>query len=300
MNANKTLLRKKVLEIDVLEILIDYAIGRVILDRVYLIVKNIITTIQDAYQWRKKADVCSFLDDCEETGENISGRMVLGVDSIGRNTCGGCLERFACHEKKAELRERIKLEAKITWDDISDENADLLAEQIIRNRERFYLIKKIEAPILLVKKILKNLKWKWGELRNKQAIMGCKSCGAMWTSNLYSSYETCPNCESTNYTYPIQHGKMDFRIKGLIEACRKTELKPGKLDNSLSRTWSKSVENDSGSWGISIIAQLNPNQKGMQFVCGSISLNMDVITSRFFVSLDDVNNFICNFEKHYA
>jgi len=303
MNANKTLLRKKILEIDFLNILVGGIIGKFLdkfLDQVFLIVKNKITTIQDVYRWRKRAMVCSFLDVCEETGESINGRVVLGVDSFGQNSCGGCYERFACREKKPELKEMLMLEAKLTDDDLSDEKADISAEKIIRDREMFYLIKKFKAPSLFIKKQVKNLKWKWGLLRNKKVIMGCKSCGAMWFSAINSSYETCPDCDSMDYTNPIQQARIDFNVKDLSAACRKTKLKLSKLDNSLSRSWSKNVENESGSWGITIITLLNPNKKDVKFICGNISLNMDVITSRFFVSVDEINDFISNFDKHYA
>jgi hypothetical protein len=173
-----------------------------------------------------------------------------------------------------------------------------VVEKIIRDREMFYLIRKIKAPALLVKKLVKNLKWKWSEIRNKKVIMGCKYCGAVWFSDINYRYETCPDCDSMDYTYPIQPARMDFNVEDLNTACRKAKL--AKLDNSLSRTWSKNVENDSGSWSISITTRLNPNKKDIKYIYGNISLNMDVLSSRFFVSMDEINDFICNFDKHYA
>lgn len=203
--------RKKTTGFEILEFIITVIVVNLMnkfIDYIWLFVKNSINSIQDLYRWKKEAHVCSYLDTCEVTGEwSGSGNIILGVTNLGLDTCGGCFERFACQENKLELIKAIKLDAEISGDVISDENANLSAENLIKNRDIFYKVKKIKTPILLIKKAFSILKWKWGELRFKHIIVGCKKCGITWISDLDFQNDTCPNCCSWDCIYPIKPGK---------------------------------------------------------------------------------------------
>lgn len=211
MNSHmNSLKRKKTTGFDILELFMTVIVVRVInnfIDYIYLFFKKSINSIQDLYQWKKEAHICSFLDTCEEIGECGNGNIILGVTSWGLDTCGGCFERFACKENKSELIKAIKIDAENGGDKISDEEANIFAEEIIKNRDMFYKVKKIKTPILLINKAFRILKWKWGELRFKHIIMGCKRCGMTWMSDLDFQNDSCPNCESWEGIYPIKPGK---------------------------------------------------------------------------------------------
>ena len=212
MNSyTNSLKRKKTTGFEILELLMTVILVRVmnkIIDYIYSFVKNSINSIQDLYRWKKEAHVCSLLDTCEEIGEwSGSGNIILGVTSFGLDTCGGCFERFACQDNKLELIKAIKFDAEISGDVISDENANLSAEDIIKDHDMFYKVKKIKTPILLIKKAFSILKWKWGELRFKHIIVGCKRCGITWISDLDYRNDACPNCSSRDRIYPITPGK---------------------------------------------------------------------------------------------
>lgn len=215
MNSNENVPSKNIsvieliLDIITVNFFIGWILGK-IFDRFLIIPRKLINSMRDLYQWRKETIICQHLDKCEKFGENINGQIVLDVDMLGRNACGGCFERFALPDNKNTLKQAIKFEAELSGDKISNENADILAEEIIENRKKFYLFQKLKFPILLFKKILHILKWKWGEVISKHFVMGCKFCGATWISDLDFDYEECPNCDSSVYTFPIKPGKKEF------------------------------------------------------------------------------------------
>lgn len=305
MNSNENPPSKKtihILEIILEYINIDFVIGWILskfLDRLLLIPHKLLNSIRDLYHWRK-TNICQNLDYCEKFGEYVNGQLVLGADSLGRNTCGGCFERFAIPDNKNNLKEAIKFEAELSGDEISNEDLDICAEEIIKNRKKFYLIKKLKFPILLINKILHIIKWKWGKVIKKHFVMGCKFCGATWISDLDLNYEECPNCDSSNNTYPIQPGKIDLNHRTLNEICTNEQIALSKVDNSLNRTWSKSVEDKTGCWNVLISALLNPNKKDIKFLYGNISLNGDVTNTRFFLSKNDVTLFIDEFKANHT
>ncbi|NMX21814.1 hypothetical protein C5S30_05170 [ANME-1 cluster archaeon GoMg4] len=292
---------KKIEWIDVvIQELIRECIFNIIVDMLVLAIKRSIRQLADIYRWNKISHVCPILDKCEKEGESINGSVVLSVDSYGRISCGGCLERFAYRDEKEELKKIIQLEAKAQGDEeISDEEADEFAEKTIKNREMFYKIKKIKTPVILMKKILKRLKWKLEEQRSKHFVMGCKSCGAMWISDFED--DTCPNCCESEYTYPTRPGGMDIDFDGLNEICTASQLEPSvKKDSSLHRIWSTDSEHEGSRWSILISALLEPNKKDIRFASGNIALNGDVCCSKFFTSKNDVTEFISDFKQYYS
>lgn len=271
-----------------------------IFDRLVLAIKKSIHQLVYIYRWNKTSHVCPILDECEKIGEHISGFVVLAVDSYGRNSCGGCLERFAYLDRKEELKEVIQLEAKAQEDEeISDEEANALAEEAINNREMFYKLKKFKAPVILIRKISEHLKWELEEQRSKQFVVGCKNCGAMWISDFED--DRCPNCADFGYTYPIRPGRADFDFDGLDEICTASQLEPSvKKDGSSNRIWSKDSEHGGRRWSILISALLESNKKDIRFAFGNIALNGDVCCSRFFTSKNDVMEFISDYKQYYS
>ena len=291
---------KKIEPIDALIIkLIAGWIFTKIIDRLVFAIKKSIHQLVYIYRWNKTSYVCPILDKCENEGESINGSVVLGVDRYGRNSCGGCLERFACRDEKEELKQIIQLEAKAQGDEeISDEEADDFAEKTIKNREMFYKLKKFKAPVILMRKILECLKWKWEEQNSKHFDMGCKSCGTMWISDFED--DTCPNCDDFEYAYPIRPRRADFDFDGLNEICTASQLELSvKRDGSLNITWSSDSERGGSRWSILISALLEPNKKDIRFASGNIALNGDVCCStRFFTSKNDVKEFISDFKQY--
>lgn len=271
-----------------------------IFDRLVLAIKKSIQQLVYIYRWNKTSHVCPILDKCEKEGENINGLIVLGVDSYGRNSCGGCLERFACRDGKKELKEIIQLEAKAQAqgdEEMSDEEANALAEEAINNREMFYKLKKFKTPVILMRKILEFFKWKLEEQKSKHFVMGCKSCGAMWMWISDFKDDTCQNCGESEYTYPVRRGKMDFDFDGLNEICTAAQLELSvKQGGSLNRIWSTDSEQGGSRWSILISALVEPNKKDIRFASGNIALNGDVWRSRFFISKNDIIEFISDFK----
>lgn len=301
MNGIKNGYVKKIEPIDVvIQELIRGWIFSKIFDMLVSAIKRSIQQLSDIYRWNKTSHVCPILDKCEKEGEHINGYIVLGVDSYGRNSCGGCLERFACHEDKEELKEIIQLEAKAQGDEeISDEEANALTEKAINNREMFYKLKKFKTPVILMRRILECLKWKLEEQKSKQFVMGCKSCEAMWISDFED--DTCPNCGESEYTYPIRPGRADFDFDGLNRICTASQLELSvKRDGSLNSIWSTDLKHGGSRWSILISALLEPNKKDIRFASGNIALNGDVCCSRFFTSKNDVTEFISDFKQYYS
>lgn len=271
-----------------------------IFDMLVLAITRSIQQLADIYRWNKTSNVCPILDKCEKEGESINGSVVLGVDRYGCNSCGGCLERFARRDEKEELKKIIQLEDKAQGDEeISDEGANALAEEAINNREMFYKLKKIRTPVILMRRILECLKWKWEEQNSKHFDMGCKSCGTMWISDFED--DTCPNCGDSEYTYPIRPRRADFDFDGLNEICVASRLELSvKQGGSLNRIWSLDSEQGGSRWSILISALLEPNKRGTRFASGNIALNGDVCCStRFFTSKNNVKEFISDFKQYY-
>jgi hypothetical protein len=270
-----------------------------IFDRLVLELKKLFHQLVDNYRGNKVSHVCPILDECEKVGENINGSVVLGVDCYGRNSCDGCFERFACRDEKEELKERIQLEARAQGgEEISDEEANALANEVINNREMFYKRKKIKAPVILIKSILEGLKWKWEEQNRKHFDMGCKSCGAMWISDFDD--DPCPNCGDFEYTYPIRPRSADFEFDGLNVVCTASQLElSAKRDGCWNRIWSRDLEHEGSRWSILVSALLEPNKKDIRFASGNIALNGDILCSRFFTSKNEAIEFISDFKQYY-